>query len=66
MKIWVVVYNYGLINEDIDIFITFKDAKQAFKNYTDFEYDPEGKYKDSENREYSECYEQCNIFEKKI
>ncbi len=66
MKIWVVVNNYSLINDDVAVFKTYKDAKQAFKKYTGFEYDPKGKYKDSDNREYSEYYEQCDIFKGEI
>lgn len=66
MKIWIVVYNYGLCNENVDICKSFEEAKQAFKDYTGFEYDPEDKYKDSSNLQYSEFYEQCDIFKKEI
>jgi hypothetical protein len=59
MKIWVVVYNWGLINEDADVFKTYEGAKQAFKEYTGLEFDPNRKYK-----EISGYYEQCDIFEK--
>lgn len=64
MKVWVVVYNWGLINEGADVFKTFEEAKQAFRDYTGFEFDPEGKYKNSDNPKYSGYYEQCDIFEK--
>jgi hypothetical protein len=33
MKVWVVVYNYGLINEDVGIFSILEDARRGFREY---------------------------------
>ena len=34
MKVWVVVYNYGLINEDVGVFRSLDEARRGFKEYT--------------------------------
>jgi hypothetical protein len=36
MKVWIVVYNYGLINDDVRIFSTLEDARRGFREYTGF------------------------------
>jgi hypothetical protein len=46
MKIWIVVYNYGLINEDVGIFFSLEDARRGFREYTGIEWDPQRKWKD--------------------
>jgi hypothetical protein len=95
MKVWVVVYNYGLINEDVGIFSTLEDARRGFKEYTGIcmlqpmkfthgafslrlsldknivlslrlEWTPERKWKEIGYKQYSEYYEQCDIFEGEI
>jgi hypothetical protein len=66
MKLWVVVYNYGLINEDVDIFSSLEDARDAFREYTGFEWDEERRWKDYGGEEYSKEYGECDVFECKI
>jgi hypothetical protein len=29
MKVWIVVYNYGLINEDVGVFRSLEEAKRV-------------------------------------
>lgn len=31
MKLWVVVYNYGLVNESVGVFGSFEDARPGFR-----------------------------------
>ncbi len=66
MKVWVVVYNYGLINEDVGVFATFEVARRAFREYTGFEWDAEGGWKDFGGEEYSVDFGECDIFEGEI
>jgi hypothetical protein len=42
------------------------DARRAFREYTGFDWESERRYKEVGNEEYSEYYEQCDIFEKKV
>ena len=63
MKVWIVVYNYGLINEDVGVYPSLEDAKRAFREYTGFEWEAGRRYKEVGDEEYSEYYEQCDIFE---
>ncbi len=63
MKIWIVVYNYGLINEDVGIFGSLEDARLGFKEYTGLEWTPEKKWKDFCGEEYSEDFGECDVFE---
>lgn len=51
------VYNYGLINEDVGIFGSLDEARRAFEGYTGFEWDPERGWKDWEHAEYDGYYE---------
>ena len=34
MKVWVVVYNYGLVNEGVGVFGSLEDARRGFREYT--------------------------------
>ena len=36
MKIWVAVYNYGLINEGVGVFGSLEDARLGLREYTGF------------------------------
>ncbi len=63
MKVWVVVYNYSLINEDVGIFSTLEDARRGFREYTGIEWEPQRKWKDFGGEDYSEEYGECDIFE---
>lgn len=60
------VYNYGLINDDVEIFSTLDDARRGFREYTGIEWEPGRRYKDVGNEQYSEYYEQCDIFESEL
>jgi hypothetical protein len=66
MKVWIVVYNYGLINEDVGVFPSLEDARMGFKEYTGFAWDPQRSWKDFGEEEYSEEYGECDIFEGEI
>jgi hypothetical protein len=33
MRVWIGVYNYGLINEDVGVFGSLEEAKRAFREY---------------------------------
>jgi hypothetical protein len=63
LKLWIVVFNYGLINEDVGVFTSLEDARQGYREYTGFEWEPERRYKEVGDEQYSEYYEQCDIFE---
>lgn len=41
MKVRVVVYNYGLINEGVGVFGSLEDARRGFREYTGFSWTPE-------------------------
>lgn len=60
------VYNYGLINEGVGVFGSLEDARRGFREYTEFEWDPERRWREVEGEEYSEYYEQCDVFEGEI
>jgi hypothetical protein len=62
----VVVYNYGLISEGVEVFRSLEDARRGFREYTGFNWDPQRRYKEVGNMEYSEFYEQCDVFEGEI
>ena len=38
-------------------------ARRGFREYTGFIWDPERRWKEVGGEEYSECYEQCDVFE---
>jgi hypothetical protein len=40
-----------------------RDARRGFREYTGFAWEPERRYKEVGNEQYSEFYEQCDIFE---
>ena len=60
------VYNYGLINDDVGVFTSLEEAKRAFRGYTGLEWEAERRYKEVGNEKYSEYFEQCDIFEGEI
>jgi len=35
MKVWIVVYNYGLINEDVGVFGSLEEARRGLGNIRD-------------------------------
>ena len=66
MKMWVVVYSYGMIIEDVGLFLSLEEAKRGFKEYTGFNYNEERKWMDFGGEEYSEEYGGCDIFKKDL
>ena len=63
MIVWVVVYNYGLINEGVCVFGSLEDARRGFREYTGFEWDEERRWEEVGGEEYSEEYGECDVFE---
>jgi hypothetical protein len=63
MKVWIVVYNCGLINEDVGVFTSLEETKRAFREYTGFEWEPGRSWKDFGGVGYSEEFGECDIFE---
>jgi len=61
-----VVYNYELINENVDVFTSLEDARRGFREYTGFEWEPGRKWKDLGGEEYSKEYGECDIFEGEV
>lgn len=60
-KIFALVKNFTCINEDVKLFKTAKDAKQAFKQYTGFSHNDNYLFNDNEG--YSEKYSETKIYE---
>lgn len=63
MKVFVLVKVFGSIIQDVHIFHSYKEAKEAFKEYTGVEY--EEAYIDGELN-MSEKFDQTEIFKKEI
>jgi hypothetical protein len=42
---------------------SLEDARRGFREYTRIEWDSERRYKEVGDEEYSDWYEQCDVFE---
>jgi hypothetical protein len=60
-KIFVLIKNFAWTNEDVELFKTSKNAKQAFKKYTGFAFND--KYLLQDNEEYNEKFSETKIYE---
>ena len=61
-KIYILVKNYRLINEDVEICRTEEEAFKAFKKYTGFSFFNKN-YTDPDCAHYSPDYSETKIFE---
>jgi hypothetical protein len=48
------------------VFGSLEDARRGFREYTGFNWDEERRSKEVGNVEYSEFYEQCDVFEGEV
>jgi hypothetical protein len=59
--IYVLVKNFKGINEDVDVFDTYKAAQKAFFEYTGFSYSKD--YQNPEAIRYNENFSETKIYE---
>jgi len=60
-SIYVLVKNFKGINQDVALFDTFREAQNAFLEYTGFSYSKD--YQNPESRGYSEDFSETKIYE---
>jgi len=60
-NLYILVKNYRLINEDVEICRTEEEAVKAFEKYTGFSFSR--KYTDPDSEHYSQDYSETKIFE---
>jgi len=60
-SLYVLVKNFKGINEDVDVFNTYKAAQKAFFEYTGFSYSKD--YQNPESVRYNESFSETKIYE---
>ena len=60
MKVFVLVKNFQCVQDDVEVFTTEADALEAFKEYTEFEWN-EG-YRDPDDDRFVEDFSETVIY----
>lgn len=60
-KIYVLIKNFSGLNQDVEILESFKEAKMAFRKYTDFPFNKY--YLNPGSKHYNEKFSETKIYE---